>query len=196
MRKSTFTLWATGLVIVGTFSPSLIHQASHVYDTFRAGRGHYDRGVRLFASYVSKPTTVPDMVRTADLVAVVTALQSSLGRAVVTEHQSLQFEFVDFRIDELLKGEFTAVTIERLADVQNGRPVILPIDGGSFAPGTRHLVFLRKQPDSPFYYLLNDEARFSLTSEQRLLSDGQGNVATRLRSLSLAAATNLIRGSL
>jgi hypothetical protein len=95
------------------------------------------------------------MARLADAVVVVTAGNPSLGRFVPVDSSdgtalTLQFELVDLTITQPIKGGVIgSIALERMADQQNGRPIISHHDGGGFIPGASYLFFLQRQSDSP-----------------------------------------------
>lgn len=186
------TLSALAVIVIGASLPN-------GYQSLRVVMGWSNPGIRTLVSYVNTPASLEEMIKVADIVAVGTALRVSPGRVVPiddsdTVNLSLAFQLVDLVVDEIVKGDaLTVITLERLDDAQNGRPVTSHHDGGPFAAGSRHLLFLKKQDDTPYYYLVNDEARFAVTSDGRLENTAaEGAVVDRLRGLSLTVATNVV----
>lgn len=203
MKRTTFLLAAVAVAIVGAGVPVTIRALTQVRDFHHSVTGTPGQaGIKTLATYKSRPPTVQEMTKLADAVVVVTAGNASAGRAVPvdqggTSYLTLQFELVDFVINQVLKGGVVgALTLERVSDLQNGSPVISHHDGGRFLPGASYLLFLQRQPESSYYILINDEARFVVGPNGVLNSSGAGPVASRLRGEGLAVAIALVRQSL
>lgn len=146
------------------------------------------------AAWVFKTDDLGAMVRYADAVLVGTLQGRHPGRTAYssTGEVALDFELNDFLVTEPpIKSDAYVggiATVERL----RGRS----FDGGDFQIGARYLLFLKKQPDTSIYIVVNDEARFLVGPRSRLDSAAPGEVAATLRGKSLNDARSLIRASL
>lgn len=186
MKKSTFLCAAIAALVAGFAVPTGIRALTEHQQSV-AGKS--------FAAWRYPAVNLQQMVQEADVIAVVTATASHPGR-VATSHQgesSHEFELVDFTVREVLKGSVGAtLTVERDADVQNGRRVTSH-DGGPFARETDHLIFLKKQPGTPYFILMNDQGRYAVGRGGRLESVRQGPVSAELRARQLPEAVGLVR---
>jgi len=144
------------------------------------------------------------MATDVDLVAAGTVLRVARGR-VVTTHRGearLEFETSTLRIDEVLKSSPAAaadvstreLTVERLVSSTLGKDTVHPdFEGGPFATGSRHLLFLHKQSAEPFMYVLaTGEGRFALSGGDTMVASVRGPAADMLHGKPLS----LLRGLL
>lgn len=142
------------------------------------------------ASWVYKTTDPVRMARDVDAIVVATWVGVSPGRVAYSSNgeDALAFELNDFTVEEVIKGKGVAgaVIIERVASDQGGRMAVFDHDGGHFVPGTRYLLFLKKQPQTSFFIQINDEGRYVIDGRGRLRSPGSGMVADTFRGRSLA----------
>lgn len=186
MKKSTFLCAAIAALVTGFGIPTGIRALTE-HQTSVTGRS--------FAAWRHAAVNLQQMVQDADVIAVVTATASYPGR-LATSHKgesSHAFELVDLSVSEVVKGSAGGpLTVERDADVQNGRWVISH-DGGPFGPGTDHLVFLKKQPNTPYFVLMNDQGRYAVGRGGRLESSRQGPVSAELQAMRLPEALGLVR---
>ena len=124
------------------------------------------------------------MVRGVDAIVMARFVGTSPGRVAFSDNpeDAIPFELNHFVVEQGMKGvrSGAAITIERVGGVANGESIVLDADGGSYVAGEQYVLFLKKQPESSFYYVVNDQARFSVDREQRLVPVSDGDVATAL----------------
>lgn len=145
---------------------------------------------RTQASWVYKTTDPVRMARDVDAIVLATWVGVSPGRVAYSSNGEdvLAFELNNFTVEDVIKGNGVggSVTIERVATDQGGRMAIFDHDGGHFVPGTRYLLFLKKQPETSFFIQINDEGRYVIDGRGQLRSSGSGTVANALRGRSFA----------
>lgn len=155
---------------------------------------------RTHASWVYKTTDPVRMARDVDAIVLGTWVGLSPGRVAYssTAEDALAFELNDFAVEEVIKGAGVggSVTVERVASDQLGRTAVFNHDGGHFVPGTRYLLFLRKQPDTRFFIQVNDEGRYVIDGNNRLRASGSGKVADALTGRSLADVRTFLQAAL
>jgi hypothetical protein len=129
------------------------------------------------------------MVRGVDAVVMARFVGTSPGRVAFSDNpeDAVPFELNHFVVEQGMKGvrSGAAITVERVGGVANGESIVLDADGGPYVAGEQYVLFLNKQPESNFYYVVNDQARFSVDREQRLVPVSDGAVATALRGSSV-----------
>lgn len=135
------------------------------------------------------------MARDVDAVVVVRFSGATPGRTVssASGESTLQFELVELVVEAAVKGarRGDSLTVERVSS-DGAVQVTFDQDGGPYRVGERYLLFLRKQPGSGFYYLVNDEGRYSIAADDRLRPVAEGRVADQLAGTSLAEARSFL----
>lgn len=157
------------------------------------GHQHAETG-RMVASWRFPAVSLQQLTHDADLIAVVRATAVRPGRVVASDkgESTYQFELVDFAVTQVMKGTPPAtITVERGADVQNKRNIVSH-DGGPYARNTQHLLFLKEQPGTSYYLLMNDQGRFVVGQDGRLDVVRRGPVSDELREKPLPEAVGLI----
>lgn len=186
MKRLTFLFAAAAAVALGLVSSwafGRVLQAQHPPSS-HAGR---------LAVWVFTTDSVDEMARYADIVIVGKLVKRYPGRTAYSDgaDHALEFELNDFLLsDEAVKGNGVGhtVTVERLSGTS--------VDGPVYEIGERYLLFLKKQPESDFYIVVNDEARFHVGPTGRLGSHARGRVAASLRGRRLEEARSLLAASL
>lgn len=155
---------------------------------------------RAHAAWVYKTTDPVRMARDVDAIVVATWTAVGPGRVAYssTGEDALAFELNDFAVEEVIKGTGIrgAIVLERVAADQGERRVIFEPDGGHFVPHTQYLLFLKKQPDTPFFIQINDEGRYVIDGQNRLRTPATGQVADALRGRTLADVRAFLRQAL
>lgn len=181
MKKRTFFLAATAVIALAVASSlgslQLFHQT-------------HDADAKRFHTAWKDTYAAPGpMVRDVDAVVVARHIGASPGRVAFSDNpeDAVPFELNHFVVEQGMKGvkSGAAITIERVGGSVNGESVILDADGGPYVAGGQYVLFLKKQPESSFYYVVNDQARFSVDREQRLVPASDGAVAGALRGSSV-----------
>ena len=176
MKKRTFFLAATAVIALAVASSlgslQLFHQT-------------HDADAKRFHTAWKDTYAAPGaMVRGVDAIVMARFVGTSPGRVAFSDNpeDAIPFELNHFVVEQGMKGvrSGAAITIERVGGVANGESIVLDADGGAYAAGEQYVLFLKKQPESNFYYVVNDQARFSVDREQRLVPVSDGDVATAL----------------
>jgi hypothetical protein len=132
--------------------------------------GH--RVPRAQALWVYQASTAAQMAQ--DVEAVVLARHRAVrpGRTVLSSRGEapLAFELNEFVVVRAFKGMSTGerFTLERVATQQLRHSVPFDADGGAYARGQQYFLFLGSQPNTGFYILVNDQARYALGVDGRL----------------------------
>ncbi len=151
-------------------------------------------------AWVYKTDDPSKMARDVETIVVATFIGSHPGRVVPssTGESSLSFELNDFTVEDVVKGAIGRgpMTIERVAVSSSpDGPIAIDYDGGPYVPGTRYLLFVNQQPESSFYYLVNDEGRYAVSDQRTLIASGDGAVAAALDGKSLSDALTFVRAA-
>lgn len=137
------------------------------------------------------------MIRAVDTIVVARHVGTSPGRVAFSSDpdDAVPFELNHFLVERGLKGvrPGSSITVERVGGDRTGETVVMDGDGGPYVPGQLYVLFLNKQSESDFYYLVNDEGRYSVDSDQRLVAvAAHGNVAAALGGRSVGELASLI----
>jgi hypothetical protein len=158
-------------------------------------------------TWLFKTPELRQLVRHSDRIVVAEFEQARAGRTAAPPSggTALEFELNDFLVHDSLKGggDGTVVTVERLLrlvppnDPVPAPPVAIDGEGGPFEHGVRYLLFLKRQPGSESYYVINDEARYEIRDEERLhLRAHGGPIGKQLRGRPWSQARAIVRAHL
>lgn len=140
------------------------------------------------------------MVRGVDAIVLARFVGTSPGRVAFSDNpeDAVPFELNHFVVEQGMKGvkSGAAITIERVGGVANGESIILDADGGAYTAGEQYVLFLKKQPESTFYYVVNDQARFDVDRFQQLVPVSDGAVANALRGTSVRDLGGRVRAEM
>jgi hypothetical protein len=139
------------------------------------------------------------MARDVDAVVVAVAAGGRPGRVAYAANGlgALHFELNDFVVENAIKGAATGetLTVERAGGGPDAGPSAGGHDGGPYKEGQRYLLFLRRQSSSPYLYLVHPEGRYSVEDDDRLTTEAEGPVATRLYGQSLREVAALLQAA-
>ena len=191
MKRTTFAVAAFAVVAIAVASSvamvELSHEGSH--------------GNRFHTSWKDVYTAPEPMIEDVHGVVVARHIGTSPGRVAFSSDpgDALPFELNHFVVERGLKG-FKAgdsLTVERVGGDRNGERVILDADGGPYVPGQTYVLFVKAQEESEFFYLVNDEGRYSIDATERLVPvrDG-GRVSSQLAGMTVSAFAAEVRGAL
>lgn len=192
MTKRTFSLAAVAVIALAVASSlgslQLFHQT-------------HDVDARRFHTAWKDTYAAPGpMVRDVDAIVLARHVGTSPGRVAFSDNpeDAVPFELNHFVVEQGMKGvkSGATITIERVGGTVNGASVILDADGGPYAAGEQYVLFLKKQPESSFYYVVNDQARFGVDREQRLVPASDGAVADALRGATVRDLGAQVRAEL
>jgi hypothetical protein len=145
-----------------------------------------------------RATSLAQMVTDVDAVVLARWQSVSPGRTILSSRGEAPTPFEENRFTVVAgyKGLRAGETfvVERLATRQPDNAVF-DADGGSYAAAERYLLFLRRQSETGFYFVVNDEARYTIDGRGRLmptLPGHHGKVATQMRTQTLDAVARTI----
>lgn len=181
----TFVLAVAGLAVGAWGGFELAHQDRHLTST----------------AWAEEFSTPAGLARGVDVIAVVRPVAVQPGRVATSDNGEdvLPFHLVELEVMTGIKGTATGETllVERVGGVDPaGHSVFLDADGGDFVFDEPYLVFLKSQPDGPFFYQVNDQGRYRITPEGLDAVDPHDVVAAQFQGRPLAQAVGLVRSSL
>lgn len=152
----------------------------------------------IHASWVDTYERPGAMIRDVDAIVVARFVGATPGRvATGSAGEKLPFELAKFAVQRSLKGASTAtVTVERVGGVADGQRVLFESDGGAYTVGQRYVLFLKRQPGTGYYYLVNDQGRYTVTPRGLAPAAHHGGVADALSGASLARLDALVARNL
>ena len=139
--------------------------------------------------------TLGQMRAGADAIVVATVQGTRPGRTVQTPDGSLPFTLVDLVVEQSIRGETPSmITVEQTGGDANGETFLVDGDGGPYQTSQRVVLFLKQQPDTGYYYLVNPQGRFRIGADGRLNAAAPDDpVSQRLDTRTLQQADALIR---
>ncbi len=153
----------------------------------------------LQAHWAKHYETLGQMVRDADAIVVARVMGTRPGRSMSTSQGAavLPFTLVDLRVERAVRGSVAALlTLEQTGGFDGERTIYIDGDGGPYDRGEQVLLFLKKQPESGYYYLVNPQGRFAVENGILRAASPSDPVAQRLDARGLDEAIGLIRAGL
>ena len=127
-----------------------------------------------------------------DLVAVGTVIGVAPGRVALSDggEDGIAYTNVTFALHTVLKGsrQDRTIVLEQTGGVLPDGSILSIDDGGPYERGERYLLFLNKQPDSSYYYLVHPQGRFLIKAGRLLAVAPRDRVASRLHKRTEAEA--------
>lgn len=121
-------------------------------------------GMRMsHASWVQNFSQPGQLARAADEIVIARAGQTRPGRVVSGPDGvgRVEYQLTDFSIEEsLVDQSLQNITVERIGAAS------FDADGGTYVQGGTYVLFLNKQDGTGNYYLINDQARYSVTGDE------------------------------
>ena len=189
MKKTTFAIVAIAVIVAAGASSIGVVSALHEHQSKRFHTAWKD-------VYVE----AGDQIRGVDAIVVARLVGKSPGRVAFSDDPSdaVPFELNHFEVEQGFKGVRAGqtITVERVGGDVDGQRVFLDADGGEYTEGERYLLFVNRQPESSFYYLVNDQGRYSVNPEGQLRPvSPDGAVAAQLAGMNLGEFGRLARES-
>lgn len=150
------------------------------------------------AQWVDHYVSFREMVRDVDAIVLASVLGSRPGRIIPTSGGTavLPFTLVDLRVEQAIRGPVTGlITLEQTGGHVGTRAIYIDGDGGPYEWGEQALLFLKKQPETGYYYLVNPQGRFAVEEGRLRAASPDDPLAQRLDTRSVAEAIALIRSS-
>lgn len=189
MKKTTFAIAAIAVIVLAGASSIAGVNAFHDHES-----------KRFHTAWKDVYTEPGEQIRGVDGIVVARLVGKSPGRVAVSDGatDAVPFELNHFEVEQGFKGVRAGqtITVERVGGEIDGQRVFLDADGGEYTEGERYLLFVNRQPESSFYYLVNDEGRYAVNAEGQLrpVTSG-GEVAAQLAGMSLGEFGRLTRES-
>jgi hypothetical protein len=111
----------------------------------------------------------------------------------------LPFQLVELEVLHGIKGAVPGdrLIVERAGGVDlQGQTARVTADGGELAPGEVYLLFLKQQPDGPYYYQVKAQGRYHLEGNHLIAVDPDDPVATRLHGVTMEEGLARVQAAL
>jgi hypothetical protein len=111
-----------------------------------------------------------ELVADVDAIVLARMERSRPGRSALGDEGRVRvyYKLNDFTVERAVKGDIrpgARITIEQTAEIDGrGRRVGIDADGGDYSRGSRYLLFLKKQPDTSYYYVVSYQGRYEVRS--------------------------------
>ena len=187
MNRKSFLL-AGGLVMLTALGAAFL-AAPYV-------RGILKPAGEIMPMWAHSYSDLEGMLHDVDVVALATVQSIDAGRIAFGSGDSMPVPFteIEMKLDRVYLGELSdSFTIERTGGEIDGHSFYLDGDGGAYAVGEQVLVFLNRQTEDGFYYLVNPQGRFLVKDGRLLAAEPRDPVAQVLDTLSLEEASAVIQ---
>lgn len=194
MKKSTFAIAAVAVIMVAAGASFVTGSIIHHYVNQPGQLSHM--------SWKDVYRDPVDAVQDVDVIVHARLAGTSPGRVAYSSDPSdyVPFELNHFIVEETLKGELPSgqsLVVERAGGVVNGMKMVVDADGGDFETGNDYVLFLKAQPDTGYYYQVNDEGRYHVDSHGTLhRAAGNGAVTAAIEGKSIAELRSFVRDAL
>jgi len=138
------------------------------------------------------------MARDADAVVVARVEETRPGRSVPRSDGSepLPFTLAEMSVQTVARGRAPErITVEQTGGEAEGRIFHVDGDGGLYAPGQSVVLFLKKQPDTDYYYLSSPQGRFDVVRGKLRAVNPDDPVSQALDLRGIREAVGLIRAA-
>lgn len=186
MKKRTSALSLATVVMLAIISA---YMRGHDHSEHEHGPAHLSQA----ADFVFETDDLARLVEHAEVIVVARSLTSLPGRTAYSSNREsgIHFELAEFDIEQAIKGanRLRRIVVERAHSHVDFPDARMDLDGGPYESNSRYLLFLKKQPESTFFYLVNTDARYEIDPEQRLRGIGEGQIARMLHAKALSEVT-------
>lgn len=146
------------------------------------------------------PTPVR-LAHAVDAIVLAQALDVTPSRVATSDkgEGGLPFQLVELEVLHGLKGAVPGdrLVVERAGGVDlQGHAVQITADGGELVPGEVYLLFLKQQPDGPYYYQVNAQGRYHLEGKHFIAADPDDPVATSLHGATMEEGLARVQAAL
>lgn len=178
MKKSTFFIALLTVAALGVTASLVSVQVFHSHD----GRVSHAAWKDVYESPMAQ-------IHGVDAVVLARHVGTSPGRVVIGENPDdvTPFELNHFVVTRGMKGLGTGepFTVERVGGDANGHTILLDADGGPYVPGQEYVLFVNRQQESDFYFLVNGEGRYFVGQNGELVAavEDAGRVAPVLSGM-------------
>ena len=189
MKRKRFFIGASVAVAAGIVAALLVAPTI---------TSHVRKPPGMQAKWADHYVSLRQMVRDVDAIVLADVLGSRPGRVISTSAGTavLPFTLVDLRVERAIRGHFSGlITLEQTGGHDGTRAMYIDGDGGPYVRGQQVLLFLKRQPDTGYFYLVNPQGRFSVEKGSLLAVSPDDHVAQRLDTRGIAEAIGLIHAS-
>lgn len=184
MNKKRFAIAAVVVVAAAVVTGMLLAPLTHDHDSFHM-------------AWKDTFETPRAMIRNVDAIVVARMIGTSPGRVAfsTSPEDAVPFELNHFQVERSFVDGISsgaALTVERIGGAVDDERIVLDADGGAYIPGESYVLFLNRQEESDFFYLVNDEGRYGVTPDERLVTDRDGAVAMALNGETLGGLASLV----
>lgn len=191
MKRTTFAVATLAVVAIAVASSLAMVQVFH----------DENHGTRFHTSWKDVYAEPSMMIRDVDGLVAARHIGTSPGRVAFSDNpeDAVPFELNHFIVERGFKG-FSAgdtFTVERVGGALHGETIVLDADGGAYVPGETYVLFVKRQPESDYFYLVNDEGRYSVDARERLVPvSAGGGVSSQLAGMTVGSLAGEVRGAL
>jgi hypothetical protein len=188
--RKTFWILTPAVAVLGLASGAVI-----------ADRVIHEPHVKTQAAWVEIYRSPSQMSRRVDVVVVAKAVGVEPGRVAYSDNgeDALPYQVFEFEPVNSVKGlrGDRNLFVERAGgDSPDGSNVYLDADGGPFEIGQTYLLFLKRQPDGPYFYQVNNQGRYRVAND-RLQAVEKGDAVTdTLDGRTLREGLGMVRAAL
>ncbi len=160
-------------------------------------RSHFISPPGLQASWAETFDNLGRMTFSSDAVVLATVAGSRPGRVVDTAGGQLPFTLVDLSVTRAIRGDVGGlITVEQTGGDTLENAIYIHGAGGAYLPNQQVILFLKKQPETDYYCLINPQGRFSVEEGRLVAVTPEDPVAQVLNMKGVNEALGLIRGEL
>lgn len=131
--------------------------------------------------------------RGVDSIVVAKAVGVEPGRVAFSDNgeDALPYQVYEFEVVTGVKG---ARKGERVLVERAGAPgLVINVDGGPYEIGATYMLFLNKQPDSPYHYQVNHQGRYLISDNTLYGVDPSDRVVSFFEGMPATEGINLVR---
>lgn len=177
-KKALLVISAAAVVVAGLFL-SLVLVPRIVPDPH--ARSVAPQGGK--AHWAKHYSSLGEMIADVDAIVLARHLDAQPGRVEDADTDPLPFTNNRFQTIRAIKGDVGKTFVVEQTGGTIAGAVYSIDDGGAYAPGDRYVLFLNKQPDTGYYYLINPQGRFH-NEGGRLKAAARDRVAAQLHGKS------------
>lgn len=189
MTRTKFALLA-GVAMAGGLAAAVL-AAPYIHASFNSPDA-------MRAVWAHEYKSLGQMAHDADAVVVARVEETRPGRSVPRSDGSepLPFTLAEMSVRTIVRGQAPErIVVEQTGGEAEGRTFHVDGDGGLYAPGQSVVLFLKKQPDTDFFYLSSPQGRFDVVRGKLRAVDPDDPVSQALDLRGVREAVGLIRSA-
>ena len=136
------------------------------------------------------------MVKDVDAIVLASVTSTQPGRVVTSGVRTLPFTLVNLQVELAIQGDVgSSITVEQTGGAGEKGVIFIDGDGGAYMSGQQVLLFLKEQPDTGLYYLVNPQGRFRVEHGTLSAVAEDDAVAQTLHARGVGQAIAMIRSA-